>query len=143
MQEISLVIGVLALAVSGYAVYMLVQLVKSLDTLSGSVARATEKLEQIGRQVESQQADISALQREFAEPVLTGPANILPFILQKGGNAQWGTLVALGFKLFTAYWKKRQGDAKSLASVNVLEGDRNVHETSVVQGNNRANANKG
>ncbi len=143
MQEISLVIGVLALAVSGYAVYMLVQLVKSLDTLSGSVAKATEKLEQIGRQVESQQRDISALQREFAEPEFSGPAAVLPFILKKGGNAQWGTLVALGFKLFTAYWNKRQGNAKSLASTNVLEGDRNGNEPSVVLGNNRGNAKRG
>ena len=133
MEIVSLSIGILALIVSGYAVFMLTKLVASLDALASSMAKATDKIDRLGQQVEHQQQDLAALERKLVHAPIGNIQDLVPLLLQKSGNTAWGPIAVMGMKAFTAYWKKRQGKRKTLVAANPPQTERNATANSDVK----------
>ena len=140
MQILSLTIGILALLVSGYAVYMLTKLVQSLDALTSSMSKATDKLDDLGRQVENQKRELAALEQKVSHPPISGIHDLVPLLLQKSGNTAWGPIAVMGLKACTAYWKKRQGNRKALVAANPPQIERNALAKSGVKKADRSSA---
>ncbi len=121
MQEVTLALSIIALAVSAYAVWTLVKVVKTLEDLVQTVSNATDRIEDIGDEVHRQQKAIKQLEASAARPALGAPMDVVPFLLTQAGKGQWTPVVAVAVKLFAAYWKRRS--AKTNAGPKAIDAE--------------------
>lgn len=139
MQELTLVFAVLALAVSAYAAFMLTRLLRSVESLTDSLDKSTQRLQQLDGKVAAQEAALKALQEQLAaKPAAPHVLDFVPQLMSGSGKSTWGPVVALGLKLFTAYWKKRQGKETPKSAKNKSLEARNATGEADVSKANRS-----
>lgn len=118
MQTLALVIGIIALVVSGAALYQITKVLESLRSLSKSVDEMNKNIEDLEKTLEDHHAQLAQLHKKPAHQ-----GDLMQNLLSLPGNANWQKLAAVGIQLFAAYLKKRKQSPNSSKSKAIGAGN--------------------
>jgi len=108
MQTLAIVIGVVALIVSGAALYQITKVLESLKSLGKSVDAMNKNIEVLEKTLEDHHAQLATLSKRPSHQ-----GDLMQNLLALPGNASWQKLAAVGIQLFAAYLKKRKQSPKT------------------------------
>jgi len=105
LPEVALALSIVAVLIGGYAILTLHKLMSAIEDLSTSLAHTVDKLESVEHSLEASQQRMATIAKQ---PSGSSLLDLLPAVLQKNGNPQWGAVALLGFRVFEAYFRKRR-----------------------------------